>query len=132
MDDSRFCISAPVLYQQLGTAAAPRIIDVRRAAAFDADERMLVVAIRRDPADVARWGAQLSTDKPVVVYCVHGHEVSQQTAVALRGIGIDAHYLEGGIAGCAERGLPLRKKVAAGEHGLVTRERPKIDRIARG
>src|SRR5262249_14770699 len=39
-------------------------------------------------------------------------------------------YLEGGITGWAERGLPLRKKVAAGEHGWVTRERPKIDRVA--
>ena len=130
MDEGRFSISAPVLYQQLGTAAASRVIDVRRAASFDSDDRMLVAAIRRDPVDVARWGAQLSTDKPVLVYCAHGQEVSQQTAVALRGIGLDARYLESGIAGWAERGLPLRKKVAAGEHGWVTRERPKIDRIA--
>src|SRR5262249_3672919 len=113
MDEGRFSISAPVLYHQLGIAAAPRVIDVRRAAAFDADERMLIAAVRRDPTDVAKWGAQLSTDRPVVVYCVHGHEVSQQTAVALRGIGLDACYLEGGIAGWVERGLPLRKKVAA-------------------
>jgi len=130
MDEGRFSISAPVLYQQLGTAAASRVIDVRRAASFDSDDRMLVAAIRRDPVDVARWGAQLSTDKPVLVYCAHGQEVSQQTAVALRGIGLDARYLESGIAGWAEQGLPLRKKVAAGEHGWVTRERPKIDRIA--
>jgi rhodanese-related sulfurtransferase len=130
MDEGRFSISASALYEQLGTAAAPRIIDVRRAAAFDADDRMLVAAIRRDAADVARWSAHLRADKPVVVYCVHGQEVSQQTAVALRGIGFDARYMEGGIAGWAERGLPLRKKVAAGEHGWVTRERPKIDRVA--
>lgn len=130
MDEGRFSISADSLYARVGTAAAPRIIDVRRAAAFDADERMLVAAIRHDPADVGRWGAQLSADKPVIVYCVHGHEVSQQTAIALRGIGLDACYLEGGIAGWAERGLPLRKKVRAGERGWVTRERPKIDRIA--
>src|SRR6266513_785799 len=130
MDEGRFSISAPVLYQQLGTAAASRVIDVRRAASFDSDDRMLVAAIRRDPLDVARWGAQLSTDKPVVVYCAHGQEVSQQTAVALRGIGLDAAYLEDGITGWAEHKLPLRNKVAVGEHGWVTRERPKIDRIA--
>ena len=130
MDEGRFPISAQALYDRLGTAAAPILIDVRRAAAFDADERMLIAALRCDPADVARWGAQLRVDKPIVVYCVHGQEVSQQTAIALRGIGLDARYLEGGIARWAELGLPLRKKVAAGEHGWVTRERPKIDRIA--
>jgi len=130
MDEGRFSISAQALYDRLGIAAAPILIDVRRAAAFEADERMLIAALRRDPVDVARWGAQLRVDKPVVVYCVHGHEVSQQTAVALRGIGLDARYLEGGIARWAELGLPLRKKMPAGEHGWITRERPKIDRIA--
>jgi rhodanese-related sulfurtransferase len=130
MDEGRFSISAQPLYDRLGTAAAPILIDVRRAAAFEADERMLIAALRRDPVDVAAWGAHLRTDKPVVVYCAHGQEVSQQTAVALRGIGLDARYLEGGITRWAELGLPLRKKVAAGERGWVTRERPKIDRIA--
>src|SRR5262249_14394145 len=76
------------------------------------------------------WCHKLRPDRSVVVYCVHGHEVSQQTAVALGGAGVDVRYLEGGIAGWAELGLPLRKKLAAGERGWVTRERPKIDRIA--
>jgi len=48
----------------------------------------------------------------------------------VRGIGLDARYLEDGITGWAEHKLPLRNKVAIGEHGWVTRERPKIDRIA--
>ena len=131
MDEGRFSILADSLYARVGTAAAPRIIDVRRAAAFDADERMLVAAIRHDPADVGRWGAQLSADKPVIVYCVHGHEVSQQTAIALRGIGLDACYLEGGIAGWKARGLPTRKNLGPMiEAKWVTREHPKIDRIA--
>jgi hypothetical protein len=34
MDEGRFFISAQALYQQLGTAAAPLVIDVRRRAAF--------------------------------------------------------------------------------------------------
>ena len=130
MNEGRFSISAQALYHRLGTAAAPRVIDVRRAAAFDADDRMLVAAVRREPGEVRHWSGDLRPDQPVVVYCVHGQEVSQQTAVALRGIGLDARYLEDGITGWAEIGLPLRKKVAVGEHGWVTRERPKIDRIA--
>src|SRR3954468_10326330 len=130
MDAGRFFISARDLYRQIGTAAAPLVIDVRRSGAFDDDDRMLVSAVRREPGEVGEWCRKLRPDQLVVVYCVHGHEVSQQTAVALRGVGIDARYLEGGIAGWAELGLPLRKKVAAGEHGWVARERPKIDRIA--
>jgi rhodanese-related sulfurtransferase len=114
----------------LGTAAAPLVVDVRRRVAFDDHERMLVSAVRREPGEVGQWCRQLRADRPVVVYCVHGHEVSQQTAVALRGVGIDARYLEDGIAGWAELGLPSRKKIAVGEHGWVTRERPKIDRVA--
>jgi len=130
MDEGRFSISAQALHDRLGAAAAPLVIDVRRAAAFDAGDRMLIAAVRREPGDVGHWGKDLRPNQPVIVYCAHGQEVSQQTAVALRGIGLDARYLESGIAGWAERGLPLRKKVAAGEHGWVTRERPKIDRIA--
>jgi rhodanese-related sulfurtransferase len=33
----------------------------------------------------------------VVVYCVHGHEVSQGVAAVLQQRGIAARYLEGGI-----------------------------------
>ena len=52
MDEGRFSISAQALYHRLGTAAAPLVIDVRRAAAFDADDRMLIAAVRREPSDV--------------------------------------------------------------------------------
>jgi len=55
---------------------------------------------------------------------------SQQATAAIRGAGIDARSLEGGITGWAELGLPLRKKIADAPGGWVTRERPKIDRIA--
>jgi rhodanese-related sulfurtransferase len=136
MDEGRFSISAQVsisaqaLYHRLGTVAAPSVIDVRRAAAFDADDRMLIAAVRREPSEVRHWSTDLRADRPVVVYCVHGQEVSQQIAVALRGVGLDARYLDDGITGWAEHKLPLRNKVAVGEHGWVTRERPKIDRIA--
>ena len=38
-------------------------------------------------------------DRPVVCYCVRGHEVSQGACEELRRLGIDARYLEGGIDG---------------------------------
>src|SRR5205823_10891406 len=62
--------------------------------------------------------------------CAHGHEVSHRAATVLRGGGRNPGYLEGGSPGGAELGLPLRKKVPPASNSWVTRERPKIDRIA--
>ena len=38
MGEGHFTISAAAVYQQLGTAAAPTLIDVRRTPTFDADD----------------------------------------------------------------------------------------------
>jgi rhodanese-related sulfurtransferase len=130
MDEGRFSVSAASLYPRLGTAAAPIVVDVRRRPAFEADEWMIAGAIRRPPDTVSEWGAALPQRRLVVVYCVHGQEVSRNTAASLRGAGVDARYLDGGITEWAEHRLPLRKKVPLGDRGWVTRERPKIDRIA--
>jgi len=129
MDDSRFSISARDLYGRLGTSQAPFVIDVRRSPAFDADETMLVGAIRRLPDKVEAWQDALPNGRAVVVYCAHGHEVSQDVAKALRAGGLEAKYLEGGIAAWTEHGLPKRNKRAMSGK-WITRERPKIDRIA--
>src|SRR5262249_24929440 len=130
MDEGRFSISADDLYQSLGNAAAPIVIDVRRASAFDADERMIVGAIRRNPDHVRNWRPELPSGRAVVVYCVHGHEASQDTTSALRGAGVEARYLDHGIAGWAEQRLPMRSKRDTEARSWITRERPKIDRIA--
>ena len=89
-----------------------------------------VSAFHRPPEDVARWAYELPVGRPVVVYCVHGHEVGQNAAKALRAAGIDATYLEGGIAAWLEQSLPARRKIGTPGGKWVTRERPKIDRIA--
>jgi Fe-Mn family superoxide dismutase len=44
---------------------------------------------------------------PVVVYCVHGHEVSRSIALALNARGIPARYLVGGIEAWREAGLAM-------------------------
>ncbi len=54
-------------------------------------------AIRRLPDAVDAWAAPLEPWRPVVVYCVRGHEVSQNAATALRARGLDTRYLEGGL-----------------------------------
>jgi rhodanese-related sulfurtransferase len=110
MDEGCFSVSAASLYERLGGPAAPPLIDVRRTPTFDADPWMIVGAIRRPPATVAEWGAALPKGRPIVVYCAHGLEIGCDTAARLRRIGLDARFLEGGIAEWAERKLPARRK----------------------
>jgi rhodanese-related sulfurtransferase len=130
MDDSRLAISPAALYRRLGTGSSPIVIDVRRPPAFDDDQTLVAGAIRRTPSDVAEWGRQLQPGQPVVVYCVHGHEVSQQAAQALRAAGVDAVYLQGGKTEWMAQGLPTRRKHDGRTGAWITRERPKVDRVA--
>ena len=128
--EGRFSISAHALYSRLGTELSPIVVDVRRSPAFEADDTVIAGAIRRLPVEIDHWRPELPEGCTVVAYCAHGQEVSQNAAATLRAAGADACYLELGIAGWAELGLPRRRKLAAGSNGWVTRERPKIDRIA--
>jgi rhodanese-related sulfurtransferase len=123
-------ISPEFLYPSLGVASAPLLLDVRRDAAFDADETMLVGAVRRRPEDVSAWLGQLPPGHRIVAYCAHGHEVSQGVAASLRDAGVDARFLVGGIEAWREAKLPIRRKHGSTPSTWVTRERPKIDRIA--
>jgi rhodanese-related sulfurtransferase len=115
-------ISSAVLRQSLGSAQPPLVIDVRKAPAFHSAADMIRGALRRDPLRVADWAPTLPRAAEIVVYCVHGHEVSQGVARTL-----GARYLEGGIEHWdGERSI----KPAGASTRWVTRERPKIDRIA--
>jgi rhodanese-related sulfurtransferase len=123
-------ISPADLYARLGTAAAPTVVDVRRPADFAKAGELIVSAFHRDPDKVEQWGKDLPLGRRVVVHCVHGREVSQGVAAALRSAAVDAVYLEGGIAGWIAQGLPTHRAIGAMPGKWVTRERPKIDRIA--
>ena len=88
MQGSQISITPTALFARLGTAAAPVVVDVRRTAALAESDRLIVSAFHRPPEDVARWAYELPVGRPVVVYCVHGHEVGQNAAKALRAAGI--------------------------------------------
>ena len=81
------------------------IFDVRKKPAFDSSPAMIPTAKWRIHDEVEKWGDDCSQGTQVVVYCVHGHEVSQNAAKALGEMGIKAYYLEGGIAAWGEAGL---------------------------
>jgi rhodanese-related sulfurtransferase len=124
-------ITASELKSALTSPQPPVVIDVRRPPAFHSAREMIAGALRRDPQQIAAWAPQLPSASKVVVYCVHGHEVSQGVARALGERGIAARYLEGGIEeGWKARDGALYRKPAEASTRWVTRERPKIDRIA--
>ena len=122
--------SVTSLNANLQGKSPPLVIDVRRREAFLKDTKTIQGALRRDPAQVSAWGSELPSASNVVVFCVHGHEVSQGVAKALREQGRAASFLEGGIAEWLSAGGTTDSKPTGATTRWVTRERPKIDRIA--
>ena len=92
--------------------AGALLLDVRRTAAYEAAASVIPGSSWHDPAEVAVWAGSLPAGRRVVVYCVHGHEVSQGTAAQLRAAGFNARYLRGGISAWQAAGLPLQAKGA--------------------
>ncbi len=124
-------VKAAELRTALASKAPPLVIDVRRQPAFSSSSDMVSGAIRRDPEQVSRWSKTLPKAASVVIYCVHGHDVSQKAAAALRSEGLAASHLEGGLEeGWKGTRGALDRKPAGGSTRWVTRGRPKIDRIA--
>ena len=114
----------------LGAAAAPVLVDLRSAEQISAADRLIPGAIRRLPAEVQTWAPDLPRARPVVVFDLSGGETGRLTVEALQQHGLQASRLDGGFAAWRERKLPTRRVIAANEDKWVTRERPKIDRIA--
>lgn len=123
-------ITSAQLKLALAGVFPPQVLDVRPRPAYDADTQVVRGALRREPQQLARWAPHLDPGRIVVVYCVHGNEVSQDAAAALRAQGHKAVYLEGGIEAWRGAGGELQAKPPARPTLWVTRERPKIDRIA--
>lgn len=119
-----------VAIAELAARADALVLDVRRQTVFRAAADSLPGAVRRDPALAHRWAGNLPKGTRVVVACVHGHQVSQGVAKILREAGIDAAFLEGGIEAWRDSGRPMGPKPDAPRARWITRERPKIDRVA--
>ena len=135
MHSASFFVSPQDLWNSIGTAGAPQIIDARRRDAYDSAPTVLPAAVWRD-ANSNDWTPPLDRGRAVVVACKAAHEMSQMAAASLRAKGYDAGVLAGGYAAWSEAGLPLIDKAALQRFApqspslWVTRRRPKIDRIA--
>jgi thiosulfate sulfurtransferase len=87
-----------------------QLLDVRRAQARAADGSDIAGARWLDPALWLDWKDSIGQEQPVVVYCAHGHEISQGLTAALRAMGVDARHLEGGISAWKAAGQPVRPR----------------------
>jgi rhodanese-related sulfurtransferase len=122
------------IYARLGLPDAPMLVDARRETDFIANRRMIPGALRGDPADIAQWARGLLRARPVSVYCSDGAGLSASVADKLKLHGYSAAVLKGGLQEWISGGyatIQVRSELRVpGGSRWVTRERPKIDRLA--
>ena len=129
-------ISSLDLIALTSTGRFPHLIDVRRHSAFKSAGQRIAGAVWRNHMKTSEWYSEFADGHQIVVYCTHGHNVSEIAAAKLAGLGANVAMLEGGIEGYGKAGGILVVNDVAGvviDGGpsvWVTRERPKIDRIA--
>lgn len=129
-------ITPAALAHLIGSPDCPVIVDVRRMDVFQQAASRIPTAVWRSHLAPKTWLGEFEGGRPFVVYCVHGHNVSQIAAAKMRALGAEVAVLEGGIEAYAALGEPLIWDAPGIEKGLaspsvwVTRERPKVDRVA--
>jgi rhodanese-related sulfurtransferase len=128
-------ITVAQLSRLIGTPNAPILVDVRIDEDFGADPRLIPTAFRHPYTDIAALAPHLHGSK-VAVICQKGLKLSQGAAAVLRARAIAAENLVGGMAAWRDAGEPLIPAAripppdSEGRSLWVTRQRPKIDRIA--
>ena len=90
-------ITPAELARLLGADNHVKVLDVRRRDDRVEVEHPIPGAEWRDPERIAEWAGELQRDAEVIVYCVHGLSVGKGARDYLRGQGMQARSLEGGI-----------------------------------
>jgi rhodanese-related sulfurtransferase len=125
-----FQITPTQLSRLIGLPDAPIVIDVRLDDDFASDPHLIPTSLRIAHGDVDRLAPTLAAQRAVVV-CQRGKKLSEGAAAVLRLHGIAAEVLEGGFVAWRAAGLAATPAAMIPTNGLwVTRQRPKIDRIA--
>ena len=128
-------ITVPQLQRRIGTPQAPVIVDVCIDEDFCADPRLIPGSFRHPFARIEELSDRLQGERTVVV-CQKGKKLSQGAAALLRAKGVETETLQGGIFAWRDAGAPFVPASAipgertTGGTRWVTRQRPKIDRIA--
>ena len=128
-------IASDKLARLIGTPKCPALLDVRTDDDFSVDPRLVPGSTRRSSDTAGELAAEFR-GRSAVVICQKGLRLSHGVAALLREAGAAAEVLEGGFAAWAQSGLSLvpasnlPPRNQQGRTLWVTRERPKIDRIA--
>jgi thiosulfate sulfurtransferase len=101
-------ISLCELAEWRAAGRAFKLIDVRCAPARAADGADIPGAQWRDPTQLLAWKDAVPRDRPAVLVCAHGREISQGASATLRAMGLDARYLIDGFAGWKAAGQPVQ------------------------
>ncbi len=123
-------VSPIELQRELVSAADPLLVDVRARATFLQADSFIAGALRRSPDETVEWTQSLPASRKVVVYCEKGGEIGESAADQLVASGRGARFLTGGMRGWVGGGGVTLPKPVGSATRWVTRERPKIDRIA--
>ena len=110
MSSASFFVSPQELWSRIGTADAPMVLDVCRREIYEAGPGVIPTAQWHKPETFMEWVPSLPTDRPIVLACRYGHNLSQMIAAELRGRGVSAQVLEGGRNAWSEASLPLVTK----------------------
>ena len=127
-------LTSEALYKILGLPDAPALVDVRSEDDCAVQPRIIPGALRRHAQQVKEWVNTLPCRSMVVVYSVRGDGSSSAVVDTLNKLGRPARRLEGDMDAWFAAGLPTvrirRDLQVAGPSRWITRERPKIDRLA--
>jgi hypothetical protein len=120
-------VSAQSVFERLGTSESPVILDVR-----DNDQ---IMASGRTPVGALRFSdhtslSQILSSRDLILCGENGVQSSFPTADRLIAGGYHISVLAGGYEDWLVNGLPTRNVFPIESNLWVTRERPKIDRIA--
>jgi thiosulfate sulfurtransferase len=103
---SHISVAELAMWQQAGFVHT--LLDVRRSAKRQIDGDEIPDGAWRDPTLWLDWKDAVPSDRPAVLYCAYGHEISQGLAAALRALGVDARHLVDGIEGWRQASLAVR------------------------
>lgn len=126
-------VSTHAIYDQLALPDGPLLIDTRSDDELDRTPRMIPGALRLARPDAPNAEHQLPPQKHIVLYSSNGHDLAPlASALSARGrrVAIMQDGLERWLAGELPTIRVRRELGVPGGSQWVTRERPKIDRLA--
>ena len=136
MSSASYFISPHELWSRIGTADAPTILDVCRREIYEAGPGVIPTAQWRKPETYLEWVPGLPADRPIVLACRYGHNLSQMMRRSCAGAACPrrcwkAAARPGARPACRWSTKATLERFAPKSPSLwVTRRRPKIDRVA--